>query len=125
MTKYLPVNSITSPSERRAVTPAGTKVFGGTSNRSPSTCPKPSESGYEGRLKPPFAGNVDIPLAGAPAESLRPDRSRRRNNTPLGKSTCFYVAVYINAIIKGDKINEKALSSLICQFYSAKAELVR
>ncbi|MBM7601300.1 hypothetical protein JOC34_003721 [Virgibacillus halotolerans] len=23
----------------------------------------------EGRLKPPFAGNVDIPLAGAPAES--------------------------------------------------------
>src|SRR5699024_8677930 len=48
------------------LTPAGTKVFDGASNRSPSTCLKPPQDySKEGRLKPFFANNVDIPFARA------------------------------------------------------------
>src|SRR5690625_5089341 len=47
-------------------TPAGGNVFGGASNRSPKGLDEtPQSVKDEGRLKPPFAGNVDIPLAGA------------------------------------------------------------
>src|SRR5690625_3616502 len=45
---------------------AGTEVFDGASNRSPSTCLKtPQHCSKEGRLKPFFANNVDISFARA------------------------------------------------------------
>src|SRR5699024_3143190 len=47
------------------LTPAGTKVFDGMSNRSRSTCLKTPQYFKEGRLKPFFANNVDIPFARA------------------------------------------------------------
>src|SRR5699024_12369016 len=45
------------------LTPAGTKVFGGSSERSPSTCLKTAQYFKEGRLRPIVANNVDIPFA--------------------------------------------------------------
>src|SRR5699024_11848082 len=44
------------------LTPARTKVFDGASNRSPSTCLKTPQYFKEGRLRPFFANNVDIPF---------------------------------------------------------------
>ncbi|PAV30454.1 hypothetical protein CIL05_04935 [Virgibacillus profundi] len=62
--QYSNLNYLTSSGERRAVTPAGTKVFGGASNRSPSTS-----------LKTPQSGFLEEAEA-VPAESIRPERSR-------------------------------------------------
>jgi len=57
-------------------TPAGGNVFGGSSNRSPKGLGEtPQSVKNEGRLKPPFAGNVDIPLAGARRLISRPRKA--------------------------------------------------
>src|SRR5699024_10778726 len=95
------------------LSPAGTKVFGGSSERSPSTCLKTQQYLSEGRLKPFFAINVDIPYA----------RARRLKPCPLkatvrsGKHTRAYFEVYINYEIKSDNY-EKSLHYLV--FFSLR-----
>src|SRR5690625_3299034 len=71
-------------------TPVGTNVFGGASNRSPKGLDETPQCVInEGRLKPPFAGNVGIPLAGARRLISRPRKAsifhlRRSKGVPLG-----------------------------------------
>ena len=72
------------------LTPAGTKVFDGASNRSPSTCLKTPQYFKEGRLKPFFANNVDISFARA--RRLMP--CPRKATVRSGKQPNAYVAVY-------------------------------
>src|SRR5690625_3171374 len=91
--KYKPIFFVRCKSCRSIPCPAGTKVFDGASNRSPSTCLKtPQNCSKEGRLKPFFANNVDIPFARA--RRLKP--CPRKATVRSGKQTRTYVAVYID-----------------------------
>src|SRR5699024_8009886 len=95
------------------LTPARTKVFDGASNRSPSTCLKTPQYFKEGRLRPFFANNVDIPFARA--RRLKP--CSRKATVRSGKQTRAYFAVYINYEIKSDNY-EKSLHYLV--FFSLR-----
>ena len=79
----------------------GSKCFDGTSNRSPKGIGEtPQCVKDEGRLKPPFAGNVDIPLAGARRLTSRPRKRSvfpKRVNAPTIISD--YFAVYRFCVI--------------------------
>src|SRR5690625_52473 len=89
--KYKPIFFVRCKSCRSLPCPAGTKVFGGMSNRSPSTCLKtPHNCSKEGRLKPFFANNVDIPFARA--RRLKP--CPRKATVRSGKQPGAYVEVY-------------------------------
>src|SRR5690625_2958155 len=62
--------------QRSLPCPVGANVLDGTSNRSPRGLDETPECVKdEGRLKPPFAGNVDIPLAGARRLISRPRKA--------------------------------------------------
>src|SRR5690625_1800959 len=61
---------------------------------SPSTCLKTPQYFTEGRLKPFFANNVDIPFARA--RRLKP--CPRKATVRSGKQTRAYFAVYINCV---------------------------
>src|SRR5690625_4750629 len=81
------------------LTPAGTKLFDGASNRSPSTCLKTPQSRFKaGRLKPFFANNVDIPFARA--RRLKP--CPRKATVRSGKQLSVYAAIYMNSRIKSN-----------------------
>src|SRR5699024_3626672 len=73
------------------LTPAGTTVFDGTSNRSRSTCLKTPQYFKEGRLKPFIANNVDIPFARA--RRLKP--CPRKATGHSGKTNTYFT-VHIN-----------------------------
>ena len=53
----------------------------------------PAGSIDEGRLKPPFVGNVDIPLAGAPAESDYLELTSYLMEDPNGSFTARQTAI--------------------------------
>src|SRR5690625_7137182 len=78
-----------------------------------STCLKTPQYLKEGRLKPFFANNVDIPFARA--RRLKP--CPRKATVRSGKQTRAYFEVYINYEIKSDNY-EKSLHYLV--FFSLR-----
>src|SRR5699024_3268914 len=92
---------------------ARTKVCGGSSDHSASTCLKTPQYFKEGRLRPFFANNVDIPFARA--RRLKP--CPRKATVRSGKQTRANFEVYINYEIKSDNY-EKSLHYL--EFFSLR-----
>src|SRR5690625_1294518 len=78
----------------------------GRAVRSPSTCLKTPQYFKEGRLKPFFANNVDIPFARA--RRLKP--CPRKATVRSGKQPSTYAAVYIKHEDESNKIFSRKAS---------------
>src|SRR5699024_7470466 len=99
--------------------PAGTKGFGGASNRSPSTCLKTPQNCFkEGRLKSFFANNVDIPFTRA--RRLKP--CPRKATVRSGKQIPVYVAVYIFCVKRVFFLKYRQVIASICIIFWISAQ---
>src|SRR5699024_4051199 len=120
------IQPLHSPGKRRAVTP-GTAITRPTENiYGNSTCPKtPQDYPKEGRLKPFFANNVDIPFARA--RRLRPcprkasaqsDPGRREllRIIPNGSKLISHFTSTAKKVIKLIKRTINFTQSYICRF---------